>query len=67
MGPISGDHISLFLVTNSVAVRADAAAGADLWMDPILRRTPFFSGRLARAIKTGKFGRIGLKKCLIVS
>ena len=48
------------------AVLATAAEGVDLWMDPRLKRVPFFSDRLARAIKAGKFGRTGLRECEIV-
>jgi len=50
-----------------VAVRRSSIdGGADLWMDPILYRTPFFSGALGEAIQNGEFGRTGLKQCIVV-
>lgn len=67
-GPIRGDG---YLQPapwgfEGIVVKSSAEAGVDLWMDPTLRRTPFFSGRLARAIKMGKFGRTGLKPCIVI-
>lgn len=70
-GPIrspafSGFHWPSMHGYDGLAVRADAAAGVDLWMDPTLRNTPFFSDRLAQAIRKGKFGKTGLRPCVVV-
>ncbi|MET1412188.1 hypothetical protein ABVF61_07980 [Roseibium sp. HPY-6] len=53
---------------DGIAVRESAVIdGVDVWMDPILGQTPFFSGPLGDAIKKGKFGRTGLKPCVVLS
>ena len=71
-GPFMGDAAHGFLTSTigygGIAVRESAVlGGVDLWMDPILKRTPFFSGPLGDAIKKGKFGRTGLKPCVVLS
>jgi hypothetical protein len=70
-GRFSGNETDGFTTSSSayggIAVRESAVlGGVDLWMDPILARTPFFSGALGEAIKNGKFGRTGLKPCLVL-
>ena len=56
-------HSKHFLV-----VRASSATGADLWTDPILHRTLFFSDRLKRAIDQAKFRKpIRFRECMVIS
>lgn len=68
--PLSAKNLYLTSSTSygGVAVKEAAVVGdVDLWMDPILGKTPFFSGPLGDAIKKGKFGRTGLKPCVVLS
>lgn len=51
----------------AVAVRATAAEGVDLWVAPNLSKAPFFSDRLAKAIKAGPFKRVALKPCIVMA
>ncbi|WP_299472555.1 DUF1629 domain-containing protein [uncultured Roseibium sp.] len=71
-GPFSGKANTGYLTSgvgyDGIAVREmNSIGGVDLWMDPILKMTPFFSGPLGDAIKKGKFGRTGLKPCVVLS
>lgn len=51
-----------------LVVRASAAKGADIWMDPILEGALFFSDRLKRAIDAAKFRKpLPFKQCDVVS
>lgn len=70
-GPFIGNSEQGYIATgfgyDGIAVRgAKARDGVDLWMDPLLDCTPFFSGPLGEAIKNGKFGRTGLKPCVVL-
>ena len=69
-GPITKYSEQFYLIAGfgyeDIAVRESAIlGGVDLWMDPILQGAPFFSGALGEAIKKGKFGRTGLKPCVV--
>jgi len=70
-GPFTKYSEQLYLIASygyeDIAVRESAVlGGVDLWMDPILQGAPFFSGALGNAIKKGKFGRTGLKPCVVL-
>lgn len=67
MGDESRGYLTSANAYGGIAVRESAVlGGVDLWMDPILAGTPFFSGPLGEAIKKGKFGRTGLKPCVVI-
>ncbi len=59
---------SKFRITdNDIAVRETALHGPDIWVDPLLRRSIFVSGRLADAIREGGFGKLfDMKECAII-
>jgi hypothetical protein len=51
-----------------VAVASDAMAGADVWIDPLLRHAFFVSDRLRSALKCAKIeDAFRLKKCSIIA
>ena len=67
LGSVEQGFLTSTTAYGGIAVREAAVlGGVDLWMDPILGQTPFFSGRLGSAIMKGKFGRTGLKPCVVV-
>ena len=60
--PVSG-------VNDVLAVRAESAAGADLWQDRAILFRIFLSDRLKRAIKEAgiKVRRMPMRKCVVVA
>jgi hypothetical protein len=60
--------IKQFAEDGDVAVNASALQGVDLWVDTRIRKSLFFSDRLARALKAAKLTRtFGLRKCRVVA
>ncbi len=56
------------LLDDAIAVSTRALGGADIWIDPLLRRAFFVSGPLGGALIAAKVSRwFGLKKCRMVS
>lgn len=55
------------LPRNDLFVRASAAAGSDMWTDPVLFGALFFSDRMKRAIEKARFRKsITFVQCKVV-
>ena len=55
------------LKDNEIAINESALNGVDFWIDTKLRKSLFFSNRLAQALKAAKLAnRLRLKKCKMV-
>lgn len=58
---------SPFLINPVMAIRAEAALSVDLWLDPKLLATFFFSDRLVRAMQNARITWSGLKPAVLVA
>lgn len=56
-------------MSDTLAVRADSASGADLWVDPLFRNRLFLSDRLLTAMRVEeiKVRELGLSECTVTT